>query len=374
MTVQPEIHDDSNSHVSVVTVTYNGAELVRACLAGLSAQNLDGLAMDVVVVDNASQDGSADLVASEFPDVRVIRSSTNLGFAAGNNLALASIKTPLVILLNNDALPEPDFVANLVRHMLGAAPNVRAVAARVLLSERVTAVAPGTPGSISGPDGTWLPDPTGAVTLVNSTGNEMRADGYGLDRGWLANSDSHHPSRHVFGFSGAAAILRTDTFVELGGFDERLFMYYEDTDLSWRLRRKGGRVEYCEQAVVHHIHSASSGEGSDFFRFHDHRNRLLVLAKNAPPRLALTAPLRYVVTASSLALRGSLSMSERLSESRLRIRVLRSYLALLPHALRERRRVHKVATTSYQAIAKLFAPLGSGTDAPLRRAQEMDTP
>lgn len=354
--------------VTVITVTYNASTLVQACLAGLAAQRLNGLTMEIVVVDNDSKDGTADLVAAQFPHVRVIRSPTNLGFAAGNNLALSAIDSPLVILLNNDAVPEPDFVASLVRHLLAASPTVRAVAARVLLSERVAAAAPDTPGSIAGPDGTWIPDPAGAVTLVNSTGNEVRADGYGLDRGWLANAESHHPSRQVFGFSGAAAILKTETFRELGGFDERLFMYYEDTDLSWRLRRAGGLVEYCEQAVVHHIHSASSGEGSDFFRFHDHRNRLLVLAKNASPRLASSAPLLYVLTAVSIALRGSRSVSERLSESRLRIRVLRSYLALLPHALRERRRVRKVASTSHRDIAKLFAPLGSGTDAPLRRA------
>lgn len=361
------VPDSTSFDVTVITVTYNASNLVRACLAGLEGQQLAGLTMEVIVVDNASQDGTPELVQSEYPRVRVIRSVTNLGFAAGNNQALPHVRSPYVVLLNNDAVPEPYFVASLVNHMNSTTPSVAAAAARVLLAEPVRAVPVGTPGAIVGPDGTWLADPSGPVTLINSTGNEVRADGYGLDRGWLARSEDHHPSHHVFGFSGAAAILRTSVLRELGGFDERLFMYYEDTDLSWRMRRHGWRVEYCEQAVVHHIHSASSGEGSDFFRFHDHRNRLLVLAKNAPPRLAMIAPLRYVATTASVALRGSRTRSERLSEFRLRTRVVGSYLKHLPYALRERHHLTRHASTSHRDIAQLFAPLGSGTNTALRQ-------
>ena len=362
------VPDSTHVDVTVVTVTYNASDLVRACLTGLENQNLAGLTMEVIVVDNASQDRTLEIVETEFPRVHVIRSATNLGFAAGNNLPLPDVRSPYVILLNNDAVPEPDFVASLVNHMNSTAPTVAAVAARVLLSEPVREVPVGTPGAIAGPDGTWIADPTGSVTLINSTGNEVRADGYGLDRGWLARSQVHHPSRHVFGFSGAAAILRTSVVRELGGFDERLFMYYEDTDLSWRMRRHGWRVEYCEGAVVHHLHSASSGEGSDFFRFHDHRNRLVVLAKNAPLHLAASAPARYLLTAASIALRGNLTTTQRIAEVRLRSRVFASYLTLLPHALEERRQLRKGATVSDSAVAAIFAPLGAGTDSPLRRS------
>ncbi|HEX7805347.1 MAG TPA: glycosyltransferase, partial [Cellulomonas sp.] len=89
--------------MTVVTVTYNGAHLVGACLDGLARQELDGLTMDVVVVDNASTDGTAELVARSHPGVRLLRSPTNRGFAGGNNLLLDHVTSPYVILLNNDA-------------------------------------------------------------------------------------------------------------------------------------------------------------------------------------------------------------------------------------------------------------------------------
>lgn len=280
--------------VTAVTVTYDAAGLVGRCLRALAAQELGDLTMRVVV-DNASNDGTPDLVAREFPDVTLVRDRTNLGFAGGNNTALRDVTSPWVVLLNNDTVPEPTFVRTLVETIKSAAPTVAAVAARVLLLQRFTAAPAEVTGAVIGPDGRWLPDDDGEVELVNSTGNEVRLDGYGPDRGWLASAEHHHPDRRVFGFSGAAAVLRRSALERVGLFDDALFMYYEDTDLSWRMRRAGFRVEYAAEAIVRHEHSASSGEGSDFFRFHDLRNRLVVLTKNASVGLVLRCLLRYAL-------------------------------------------------------------------------------
>ncbi|GIG39601.1 glycosyl transferase [Cellulomonas phragmiteti] len=341
-----------------MTVTYDAEGLVRTCLDSLGAQRLDGLRMQVVVVDNASRDATARVVADEYPEVRLVRAPRNLGFAAGNNLALRDVRSRYVVLVNNDAVVAPDAVRALVRALDDAPDDVAAMAATVLLAARFRAAGPDeqdAAGVVHGPDGRWVPDPEGAVRLVNSTGNEVRTDGFGQDRGWLADHARHAPGPDVFGFSGAAAVLRTSALRDVGLFDESFFMYYEDTDLSWRLRLAGYRVEHCPGAVVEHVHAASAGEGSDFFRFHDARNRLALLTKDATARTALRALARYVVTTASLAVR-----RRRWDLVRTRVRALASYGCMLPGLLRERRRVGRAARVPRARVEDLLVPATRG--------------
>lgn len=347
-------HARDAADVTVVTVTYNAADLVRRCLAGLAAQELDGLTMEVVVVDNASSDGTADLVARHHPEVTLVRSGANLGFAGGNDLALRDARSRVVVLLNNDAVPEPGFVRALVRRLDEAPAEVAALTATVLLAQRFRPASPDDPADVvvHGPDGSWVPADDGDVTLVNSTGNEIRTDGFGADRGWLADAARHTPDRDVFGFCGAAAALRTAALRDVGLLDESFFMYYEDSDLSWRLRLAGYRVEHCPEAVVRHEHAASSGEGSTLFRFHDARNRLLMLTKDATGRLALRAVGRYVLTSLSITLR----RSQPASHVSVRWRALASYVRLLPGTLRSRRAVGRAARVPRADVERLLVP------------------
>ena len=338
--------------VTVVTVTYNGIDLVGRCLDALERQELGGLTMDVVVVDNASTDGTPELVASRHPAARLVASPTNLGFAGGNNLVLDTATTPYVILLNNDAVPEPDFVATLVRAMDDAPDDVACLTATVLLAQRFRLATADDADVVNGPDGAYAPDATGTVTLVNSTGNVVRTDGFGMDRGWLADAVTHHPPEDVFGFCGAAAILRTSALRDVGTFDEDFFLYYEDTDLSWRLRLAGYQIRHCAAAVVHHEHAASTGEGSELFRFHDGRNRLLTLVKNASAGMATRAVLRYLVTTASIGLR----RRQPWPMVRTRLRVIASFTRLLPRMLGKRRRLSREARTARTEVERLLAP------------------
>jgi N-acetylglucosaminyl-diphospho-decaprenol L-rhamnosyltransferase len=338
--------------VTVVTVTYNAADLVLACLDGLRRQVLGDRTMDVVVVDNASVDGTADLVAREHPEVRVVRSAINRGFAGGNNLALEGLGSPYVVLLNNDAVPEPGFVRALVDAMDAAPADLAGLTATVLLADRFRAATADDPpeARVQGPDGTWVRDPDGPVTLVNSTGNVVRRDGYGQDRGWLAEAAQHHPPREVFGFCGAAAILRTSALRDAGLFDEDFFLYYEDSDLSWRLRLAGYRLEHCPHAVVRHVHAASTGEGSALFRFHDGRNRLLMLTKDARAPLAARAVARYALTTASIAVR----RSQPWDHVAIRLHVLASYARLLRGTLRKRRAIGRAARVGRADVERLL--------------------
>ncbi len=255
----------------VVVVSWNGAHLLPDCLDSLEAQTVrDDL--ELVVVDNASTDGTAALLAARYPAVRVVASSENRGFAGGAALGMAGAPGD-VVLLNNDARFAPDAVERLLGalHAPGA-ERVGATTALVLLD----------PGDGSAP------------TLVNSTGNVVGADGAGADRDYRVPLGQQSGDPEVFGFNGGAAALRREALDDVGGFDPWLFLYYEDTDLSWRMRAGGWSIRHVPDAVAMHRHAASSGTGSAVFRYYNTRNSLVVVTRHAPATMVLRAGTRQV--------------------------------------------------------------------------------
>jgi glycosyltransferase involved in cell wall biosynthesis len=139
--------------------------------------------------------------------------------------------------------------------------------------------------------------------LLNSTGNQVTRSGNGLDRGWLQPVGTEFPTA-VFGIYGGAAMLRAAAVRPLGGFDEGYFMYYEDTDLSWRLRRAGWRVVYAPGAVAVHSHAGSSGTESPRFVRWNRRNRLRCALRNGPLDMKVRALVRTAGAAAKARLRG----------------------------------------------------------------------
>ena len=182
--------------------------------------------------------------------------------------------------------------------------------------------------------------------VINNVGSNLYRGGFGGDRGFLERDlGQFEEPAEVFAWCGGAVLLKRSYLDDVGVFDEHLFLYYEDTDLSWRGRLQGWRYLYEPSSLVRHRHAASSGVGSPVFLYYTERNRLLVLAKNAPAKLALRAGLgevrrfaRNMVSAYVMRpLR--LQMPER-SHSAHRRRVLKSYLRLLPAMVRARRAAH----------------------------------
>jgi N-acetylglucosaminyl-diphospho-decaprenol L-rhamnosyltransferase len=202
------------------------------------------------------------------------------------------------------------------------------------------------------PAGVYRPDPAGSVDLINSTGNEVTRSGYGRDRGWLQADNGVEPPADVFAFCGAAVLLRMSPLREIGDFDPDFFLYYEDTDLSWRLRTAGWAVRYESTAVVRHAHAASSDTRSRLFRFHDDRNRLLMLVKNAPAGMALGALLRYPLTVASLTLHDGSRRAMTLT----RCRAYLSCVRLLPRMLRRRRSIVRNAVVPLKESARQLVP------------------
>ena len=178
----------SGTSVTVVVVTLAGPAPDRACLESLSAQTLPHR---LVVVDNASTDGTAAFLAAEHPEATVVTTPENLGFAGGVQAGLDVVETPYAALLNNDAEAEPGWLEALVGH-LEAHPEAAAVTSRMVLADR--------PG------------------VLNNTGVVLLPNGYGTDRGFGEPEGAYAGPEEVFGFSGGAAALRMSAVREVGGF------------------------------------------------------------------------------------------------------------------------------------------------------------
>lgn len=307
--------------ITVVVVTWQRRELVLACLESLAHQTIPSR---VLVVDNASTDGTREAVTERFPDVDLLRLDRNTGFAGGVAAALEQVDTRYVGLLNNDATADPRWLEASLDAIVD--PTVAAVTAKLLLDQGERGAA----------------ETSGAGAVVNNTGVVLLRSYYGADRGLgEEDGDPFAAPVEVFGFSGGAALLRTMAVRAVGGFPAEWFMYYEDTDLSWRLRLAGWRILYEPRAVVHHRHAASSDAESPGFAYHNERNRLLMLGREAPAGVAVAATVRFVATTGSLALKRLMRRpvpDAAVFDLRVRASVIRDSLRRLPDTLRARGR------------------------------------
>lgn len=229
--------------VSVLIVSFNTRDRLRECLKALHAQT-GGIWFETLLVDNASRDGSADMVAEEFPSVHLIRSEANLGFANANNLALPQAAGRYIVLLNPDAALPPGTLEQAVRHM-EAEPQVGMGGGRLI----------GPDGSLQ-PSGRLFPSPLNEILTLS--GLAFRFPGsrfFGrTDRTW---PDPMQPAE-VDWVPGAFAILPRDLVESIGLFDPRFFLYYEEVDLCRRIRQAGRTVKYWPDLCITHIGGESS--------------------------------------------------------------------------------------------------------------------
>lgn len=339
--------NDLTPLVSVIVVNWNGKAIIAGCLDALLEQDTADIGIEILVVDNGSTDGSPALIIERYPTIRMVPLSANLGFTGGVNAGIEVASGEIIILVNNDAIADSRFVAELT-NALSREPRAAAVTARILLAHRYSRVPAGTAGALVAANGAaWGVNDDDGDALINSTGNEMTLSGNGRDRDWLVPVRMDHRSAGpVMGFSGGAVALRRSAVAGVGGFDDRLFMYYEDSDLSWRLRRAGWVILYEPSAVVHHEHAASSGTVSDFFLFHNERNRLLVALKNAPIMVIARAFTRTAGSMLAALIRGNLPTVRRKARS------LLAALRLAPAFLAERRSIDKRASLSRSEVAR----------------------
>jgi hypothetical protein len=183
-----------------------------------------------------------------------------------------------------------------------------------------------------------------AVDVINNVGSVLTADGHGADRGYLEPDDGRYDApSDVFAWCGAAVLLRREYLDDVGPMDDRLFVYYEDLEHAWRGRGRGWTYRSVPASVVHHVHAATTGEGSPLKLHHEERNRLLVLTRHAPARDAWRAVLRHPLITASYARRDIFGriVRGRAPNGSIVWRRLRAYGAFLvraPGMLRSRRK------------------------------------
>jgi hypothetical protein len=230
--------------LSIVVVSFNGRDLLRACLTAVF-ETVTEHRFEIVVIDNASADGSVEMMTREFPTVRVLASDRNVGFARANNRALAETKGRNLLLLNPDAVPRRGAIDAMVRH-LDANPRVGVVAPRLLnpdLSDQGTARA--FPTAAAFVFGRRSP-----LTRLFPRNPWSRAYLIGRDR---TGDDPFE----VDWVSGACLMLRRAVLDQVGGLDESFFMYWEDADWCRRIKRAGHQIVCVAAARVVHFEGSS---------------------------------------------------------------------------------------------------------------------
>jgi GT2 family glycosyltransferase len=308
--------------ISVIIVNFNGKAHLRTCLTALDAQ--EGPAFEIVLVDNASTDGSVEYVREAFPSVRIVALDRNLGFAGGNNRGAADARGGLLVFLNNDTRVEPGWLTAL-RHGLTWGERVGMTTSRIV----------------------YMHDPT----ILDSAGDGVTRAGGAFKRGHGGPASQHLRRREVFGACGAAFLIPRGVFDEAGGFDEDFFLSHEDVDLSYRVRLLGYRCVYIPEAVVRHAGSATLGRTSAMSVFYGQRNMEWMYAKNTPASLlAWTLPLHLVYLGAALVY---FTWAGRLASF---VSAKWAALAGLPRMWRKRRQVQRTRRATARDIWDALEP------------------
>ena len=237
---------------SVIIPNWNGARFLPTCLEALRRQTYAD--REVIVVDNASKDGSCTLVSDRYPEVALVPLARNAGFAGGVNAGIRAARGEIVALLNNDTEADARWLEELVS-ALDRHPQAGSAASKILLFDK--------------------------RDTFHSAGDAFRTDGLPANRGvWQRDVGQYDREEYVFGGCGGAVAYRRRMLEEIGLFDEAFFFNCEDVDMAWRAQLAGRLCVYAPKAIVYHALSATGGGVTA--SYYTGRNTLWVLAKDVP--------------------------------------------------------------------------------------------
>lgn len=246
--------------IAVVILNWNGEELLRQFLPSVISYSAEA---DIYVADNASSDGSLELLKMQFPTVKVIANRENLGFAGGYNLALKSVDADVFALVNSDI----EVTANWLQPII-----------EKFTSEPKTAIIQPKIRDFKNKD---------YFEYAGAAGGFIDKYGYPFCRGRLfdtieRDTGQYDDDREIFWASGACLFIRAKVYRELHGFDSAFFAHQEEIDLCWRAKNRGYDVKYAAKSVVYHVGGATLAKGNPQKTYLNFRNSLLMLAKNLP--------------------------------------------------------------------------------------------
>lgn len=250
--------------VSVIILNWNGAQhgFLQQYLPSV-VEHTDAELADVVVADNGSTDNSLELLAEQFPTVKVLALGRNYGFAEGYNRAIKQVETPLVLLLNDDVRVTPHWLEPMVEHM-NQHRHTMAIQPKIL--------------SDSNPK---------MFEYAGACGGFLDKNGYPFCRGRIFDTVEEDHGQYdsvcsIMWASGACLLTRRDEYLKVGGLDKHFFAHMEEIDYCWRLRRRGYRIICLPQSVVYHLGGGSLPAENPHKTMLNFRNSLLMLYKNLP--------------------------------------------------------------------------------------------
>ncbi|MEW6040506.1 MAG: glycosyltransferase family 2 protein, partial [Elusimicrobiota bacterium] len=257
--------------VSIVILNYNGKQYLNDCLKSvfdITFPEPDEL--EVILVDNASQDGSVEFIKNNFPQVKLIYSNKNLGFAGGNNLGIKAASGKYIALLNNDTVITKEWLKGPVE-IIETDSKIGIVGSKMLFLNE--------PGRL------------------NNAGSYLTIDGEGGDIGFREKDTGQYDQiREVFSVCAGSCIIKREVFEQIGYFDESFFAYYEDTDLCYRAHWAGWKCFFCPDSIVFHKHCGVLGEWSPLFIFLVYRNKLFMHFKNSQLRFFARVFIKYFMS------------------------------------------------------------------------------
>jgi O-antigen biosynthesis protein len=241
--------------VSVVTINYNGKKFLPAFFQSLFASRVDGLKMEILLVDNNSSDDSTEWVRENYPGVKLIQNSVN-NYCTALNLGMSNAKGDYVAIVNNDTEVHPDWLQGLW-DAFQPDEKIGAVQSKILLSDRRT---------------------------INSVGGEEVESLYFMDIGYgKKDVGQYDKEREIEYCCGGSVMFRRQCLEAVGLFDEDFIMFFEDVDFSIRVRKAGWKIRYTPRSIIYHKHHGTSSE--ELCEYLCTRNRFLLIAKHFPGRL-----------------------------------------------------------------------------------------
>lgn len=321
--------------ISVIVVNLDRRDLLRACLTSLMRQSIQEF--EVIVVDNGSLDGSAEMVEQEFPSARLIRNSKNRGFCGANNQGIAMARGDFIALLNNDAEAERGWLAGLAR-VFSLDPRVGMAASKILVH--------------------------GDPRRIDKVGHLIYPDGQNRGRGsGEMDAGQYDTQEETLWPDGCAAMYRTQMLRSIGGFDEDFFAYGDDAELGLRARIAGWLCVYTPDAVVKHRRGSTLGLQSSLRLQLIERNRILLAVKLFPWSLLLLNPFYFGPRLIAGAVAAARNVGEAAAfpgvKGKLRLvsAILRGdlqALKLVPCMLRKRRELETIRRLSPRQVRQLI--------------------
>jgi GT2 family glycosyltransferase len=289
---RPKTHDrellvESQPFFSIVIPNYNGMNLLPPLMEALDRQTFGDF--EVILVDDASNDRSVAWLEERHSDVRVIVNRRNEGFDRSCNTGAAASRGRIIVILNSDTEPEPDWLRELATAVTRN-PESSLFASKVLLFDH--------------------PD------TLNTTGDAVGTDGIPINRGvWERDRGQYDEQLEVFGASGCALAVRRELWEALGGFDEDYWMYLEDVDFAYRAQLLGAQSRFVPKArILHRLTATAGGPMASYFVG---RNTLWMIAKNTPDEILLQNFLGIVAAQARIAVEAVRSFRGAAARARL---------------------------------------------------------